>query len=200
MGGPLEAGLVNGSDTMKSQTHFLSPSTSVEWFLHLQEPTTQHTNTDVLIAAGISSKNIFIVQQIPSWHYKNVFIAQNKDWAFLCAGEKPGRQPQVNNNYSSQIHIIWCTWVSGNENRSQQEVSEFFHVHRDSLATHPLLKLICVHTADKSQTYNLEWQVLAISVPLSAWMNHFNLKARNLMLWAILRGEAVCTDFHWISL
>lgn len=55
-------------------------------------------------------------------------------------------------------------------------------------------------TADKGQSYNLKWWVLAVFVPLSAWINHFHLKARDLMLWAILRSKAVCTDFQWISL
>lgn len=56
-----------------------------------------------------------------------------------------------------------------------------------------------VHTADKSQPYNLKWQALAIFVPLSAWINQFHLKARGLMCWTILRSKVVCTEFHWIS-
>lgn len=35
-----------------------------------------------------------------------VFIAQNKASAFLCAGEMPSRQLQVNSNYSYKRHII----------------------------------------------------------------------------------------------
>lgn len=38
-------------------------------------------------------------------------------------------------------------------------------------------------TTDKGQTYNLKWQALAVFVPLSAWINHFHLKSRGLMLW-----------------
>lgn len=49
-------------------------------------------------------------------------------------------------------------------------------------------------TADKGQSYNLKWWVLAVFVPLSAWINHFHLKARGLMLWAILRSKAVLTS------
>lgn len=52
-----------------------------------------------------------------------------------------------------------------------------------------------VHTADKGHIYNLKWQVLAIFVPLSAWINCFHLKAKVLLLWAALRSKAVCTDF-----
>lgn len=53
--------------------------------------------------------------------------------------------PAGNHKWTIIVHIkdiIWCTRISGSENRSQQEVSELFHVHRASLATHPLLKLI----------------------------------------------------------
>lgn len=135
---------------------------------------------------------------------KNAFIAQNKARAFLCAGEKPGRQPQVNNNRSYK------------NNRPLFDAHEYQAVKTDldkrsvsfSMSIGPVWPLTpflnwftpSVPTADKGQIYNLKWQGLAIFVPLSAWIHHFHLKASGLMLWDVLRSKAVCTDCHWISL
>lgn len=125
-----------------------------------------------------------------------VFIAENKAWAFLCVGEMPSRQLQVNSNYSYKRHIIWCTWILGSENRLQWERSMRF-----SLSIGPVPQLTpflswftpTVHTTDKGQIYKSS---LYMSL-LSAWINHFHLKAKGLMLWAILRSKAVA---YWLSL